>query len=251
LAHIMGKEKFKHFMYRYVLPYGGLLLVKIIALTYRVKILDPQNESNILKHDNSLIYASWHQRFFPGITFFAKRKPIAIIISQSRDGDFISHMVDLLGWYPVRGSSSRGGSEALRRVKELALGGYKIGHIVDGPRGPFGVIKPGLLRIAQIAGKPVVPTITSAQKKWVFSSWDKFIVPKPFSRIIIRFGEPIYIPLNLDENEFEKKRRLIEQTLKDLYDDTDRIWDCPAKVNEIFKSNSSPCFRTGHPGQGK
>ena len=225
-------------MYRYVFPYGGLLLVKIIASTYRVKILDLQNESNILERDNSIIYASWHQRFFPGITLFAKRKPIAIIISQSRDGDFISRMVGLLGWYSVRGSSSRGGSQALRRVNELAACGYKIGHLVDGPRGPFGVIKPGLLRIAQIAGKPVLPTIISAQKKWVFNSWDKFIVPKPFSRIIIRFAQPIYVPPKLDEKEFEKKRLLIEQTLKELYEDTDRIWDYPAKINEIFESKS-------------
>ena len=231
----MVKQKFKHFLYRYLLPYGGLLLVKIIAFTYRVRIFDPQNESDILNKEGSLIYASWHQRFFPGITFFAKRKPIAIIISRSRDGDFISHIVDILGWYPVRGSSSRGGSEALREVKELALSGHKIGHIVDGPRGPFGVIKPGLLRIAQVAGRPIVPTITSAQKKWVFNSWDKFIVPKPFSRVIIRFGEAIYVPPNLNEDEFEKKRLLVEQTMKGLYDDTDLVWTHPAKMREIFK----------------
>ena len=231
----MVKQKFKHFLYRYLLPYGGLLLVKIIAFTYRVRIFDPQNESDILNKEGSLIYASWHQRFFPGITFFAKRKPIAIIISRSRDGDFISHIVDILGWYPVRGSSSRGGSEALREVKELALSGHKIGHIVDGPRGPFGVIKPGLLRIAQVAGRPIVPTITSAQKKWVFNSWDKFIVPKPFSRVIIRFGEAIYVPPNLNEDEFEKKRLLVEQTMKGLYDDTDLIWTHPAKMREIYK----------------
>ena len=231
----MVKQKFKHFLYRYLLPYGGLLLVKIIAFTYRVRIFDPQNESDILNKEGSLIYASWHQRFFPGITFFAKRKPIAIIISRSRDGDYISHIVDILGWYPVRGSSSRGGSEALREVKELAISGYKIGHIVDGPRGPFGVIKPGLLRIAQVAGRPIVPTITSAQKKWVFNSWDKFIVPKPFSRVIIRFGEAIYVPPNLNEDEFEKKRLFVEQTMKGLYDDTDLVWTHPAKMREIFE----------------
>ena len=138
------------FLYRYILPYVGLLSVRIISLTYRVRILDPEKESDILHSMDSLIYAGWHQRFFPGITLFAKRKPIAIMISQSRDGEFISHIVDMLGWFPVRGSSSRGGSEALRKLKELASGGYKIGHVVDGPKGPFGVVKPGLVRIAQV-----------------------------------------------------------------------------------------------------
>lgn len=90
----------------------------------------------MLEKDGSIIYASWHQRFFPGITFFASRRPIAILISQSRDGDFISHIVDILGWEPVRGSSSRGGSEGLQRLKELSREGHKIGHIVDGPKTP-------------------------------------------------------------------------------------------------------------------
>ena len=84
------------------------------------------------------------------------------MISQSRDGDLAAQGDRMLGWEPVRGSSTRGGLEALEKLKELALGGYKIGHIVDGPKGPFGVVKPGLLKIAQIAGLSIVPTITSA-----------------------------------------------------------------------------------------
>ena len=93
--HIM-KRIIKRFLYRYLFPYGGLFLVKLISLTYRIRILDPQNESDILGKGDSLIYASWHQRFFPGIQFFARRKPISIIISKSRDGDFIAHIVDIL-----------------------------------------------------------------------------------------------------------------------------------------------------------
>ncbi len=231
----MMKRIFKRFLYRYLFPYGGLLLVKMISLTYRIKICDPQNESDILEKGGSLIYASWHQRFFPGIQFFASRKPISIIISQSRDGEFMAHIVDLLGWYPVRGSSSRGGSEALQKVKELARNGYKIGHIVDGPQGPPEVIKPGLIRIAQFAGKPIVPTITSGQKKWVFNSWDRFMVPKPFSRVIIRFGEAINVPPELSEDEFEKNRIFVEQKMKELYEDTDLIWTNPSRIKEIYK----------------
>ena len=229
------KRLFKRFLYRYLFPYGGLLLVKLISLTYRIKIVDPQNESDIMDKGKSLIYASWHQRFFPGIQFFATRKPISIIISKSRDGDFIARIVDILGWYPVRGSSSRGGSEALQKVNELALNGYKIGHIVDGPQGPPEVIKAGLIRIAQVTGKPIVPTITSGQKKWVFNSWDRFMVPKPFSRVIIRFGKPICVSPDIGEDEFENNRVFVEQEMKALYADTDSIWTNPSRINEIFK----------------
>jgi lysophospholipid acyltransferase (LPLAT)-like uncharacterized protein len=228
------KRSLLFFIYRYLIPYGGLLLVKALAATYRIKLYDPENEARVLNDHKSLVYASWHQRFFPGITFFSSRKPIAIMISQSRDGEMVARVVDILGWRAVRGSSTRGGVAALKKLKDLARAGYKIGHIVDGPRGPFGYVKPGLLRIAQVAGKPVVPTITSAQKKWVFNSWDRFMVPKPFARVIIRFGEAIDVPEKLEGDAFEQKRLFIEQRMKDLYEDTDRIWTDSAKIEAVF-----------------
>lgn len=230
------KRSLLFFIYRYLIPYGGLLLVKALAATYRVKLYDPENEENVLDEHKSLIYASWHQRFFPGITFFSSRKPIAIMISQSRDGEMVARVVDILGWRSVRGSSTRGGVAALKKLKDLARAGYKIGHIVDGPRGPFGAVKPGLLRIAQVAGKPVVPTITSAQEKWVFNSWDRFMVPKPFARVIIRFGGAIDVPAALEGDAFEQKRLFIEQRMKDLYEDTDRIWADSDKIGAIFNN---------------
>ena len=229
------KRSLLFFIYRYLIPYGGLLLVKVLAATYRIKLYDPENEKNVLDAHKSLVYASWHQRFFPGITFFSSRQPIAIMISQSRDGEMVARVVDILGWCSVRGSSTRGGITALRKLKDLARAGYKIGHIVDGPKGPFGVVKPGLLRIAQVAGKPIVPTITSAQKKWVFNSWDRFMVPKPFTRVIIRFGEAIGVSAELDGEAFEQKRRFIEQRMQDLYADTDSIWADSGKIEAVFK----------------
>ena len=230
----MIKERLKHFVYRYVLPYGGLFLIKIISITYRVRMVDSHNEKKILDGEKRLVYASWHQRFFPGITFFSTRKPIAIIISKSLDGEMIARAVDILGWYPIRGSSSRGGKEALVKIKELARSDYKVGHIVDGPRGPFGVVKPGLLKIAQAGNLPVVPTITSAENKWIFNSWDRFMVPKPFSRIIIRFGKPIHVPSDLSDQAFEEKRCEIENRLKDLYEQTDEIWTRSEKISGVF-----------------
>jgi lysophospholipid acyltransferase (LPLAT)-like uncharacterized protein len=222
------------FIYRYLIPYGGLLLVKALSATYRIRLYDPENEQTVLDRHQSLVYVSWHQRFFPGITFFSSRQPIAIMISQSRDGEMVARVVDILGWRSVRGSSTRGGVPALKQLKDLAHAGYKIGHIVDGPKGPFGYVKPGLLRIAQVAGKPVVPTITSAQKKWVFNSWDRFMVPKPFSRVIIRFGKAIDVPAALGGEAFEQKRVSIELRLKELYEDTDRMWADPVKIAAIF-----------------
>ncbi len=231
---VLIKKKFKRFLYHYLFPYCGVFLVKLLSATYRVRIMDPENETDILKSSGRLIYASWHQRFFPGITFFSTRKPIAIIISKSRDGEMAARAVDFLGWHPVRGSSSKGGKEALEEIKVLGGSNYKIGHIVDGPRGPFGKIKPGLIRIAQYADLPIVPTITSGQKCWVFRSWDRFMLPKPFSRVIIRFGRPIHVPSKINTDEFEALCLKIEQQLKDLYEDTDHIWSSKERLREIY-----------------
>ena len=219
---------------RKIFVYLGIIIVKVISWTYTINVINPEIELDILKKGQVPIYASWHQRFFPGITFFAKRKPISIMISQSKDGELISRIVNQLGWHPVRGSSSRGGGKALREVYTLAKKGYKIAHIVDGPRGPRGVVKPGLLIISKVSGMPILPTITSAEKKWVFNSWDRFMVPKPFSRVIIRFGNEINIPKNLRGQDFENKRASIENTLKKLYTETDSLWKVPSKIKEIF-----------------
>jgi len=156
------------------------------------------------------------------------------MISQSRDGELISRIVNQLGMHTVRGSSSRGGGKALNEICEMAHRGYRIGHIVDGPRGPFGVVKSGLVRIAQHSGMPIIPTIVSAEKKWIFKSWDRFIVPKPFSRVIIRFGDEINVPKNLQGSAFEKKQFSIEDTFKKLYAETDSVWEMPSKIKEIF-----------------
>ena len=229
------KRKLTYFLYHWVLTYLGLWTVKILSLTHRVCLMDSENETRFIGPGQGLIYISWHQRFFPGITFFAQRKPIAIMISQSKDGEFIAHIVRILGWEPVRGSSTRGGREALARLKELALSGYRVGHIVDGPKGPFGEVKPGLLKIAQTTGLPIVPTVTSAEKRWSVKSWDRFMIPKFFSRVIIRFGTPVYVPEGLSEAAFEQKRREIESVLERLYGETDRIWVDPEKVQKIFR----------------
>ncbi len=100
----MSKERFKHFVYRQIIPRAGLTAVRILNATCRVRLMNPGNEQAALNESSGLVYASWHQRFFPGITFFSTRKPIAIIVSKSLDGEMIARVVRALGWHPVRGT---------------------------------------------------------------------------------------------------------------------------------------------------
>lgn len=214
----------KRFIFRRILPYLGMLLVKILYCTYRIRIINGSIEEKIFESGKFPIYISWHQRFFPGIVFLAKRKPIAIIVSLSKDGDLISGVIKLLGWHPVRGSSSKGGAKALRKINEAVKAGYSLGHIVDGPRGPAGEVKPGLILIAKTSGMPVLPTIISAEKKWIFNSWDRFILPRPFSRIIIRFDKEISIPKKAGNKFLEIIRMELQERLFRLYNEIDECW---------------------------
>jgi lysophospholipid acyltransferase (LPLAT)-like uncharacterized protein len=228
------KETLKNFCYQQFFPRAGLILVNLLSRTYRYCLVGTHNEQQAMDAYGSVVYASWHQRFFPGITFFATRQPIAIMISQSRDGEMIARVVDILGWQAVRGSSSKGGMRALKEIRQLTAKGYRIGHIVDGPQGPFGVVKPGLITIAQFAGAPILPAIVSAQRRWVFNSWDRFMVPKPFSKVFLRFATPIVVPRRLDADAFETLRQDVEKRIKELVIETDNWWRRPEKIRHYF-----------------
>jgi lysophospholipid acyltransferase (LPLAT)-like uncharacterized protein len=141
------------------------------------------------------------------------------MISKSRDGDFIAGIAQRSGWYPVRGSSSKDGDKALgtmiERLKKTGL----AGHVVDGPRGPVGKVKTGLIRLAHAADAVIVPFSVSAERAWHFNSWDRFMLPKPFSRVTLRFGDIIRLDPAETPEDVERQRHQVEKImLPDLKD---------------------------------
>jgi hypothetical protein len=144
------------------------------------------------------------------------------MISQSRDGEMIAAVCRLLNFRPVRGSSSQGGREALAAVVE-DLSHHPIAiHAVDGPQGPRGVVKAGIVRMAQLSGAPIVPVHISVDRAWVLGSWDRVLIPKPFSTVVVRWGEPIPVPAVLDEARFEGLRREVEALMRENQEEDDR-----------------------------
>ena len=211
------------------LPFHGLTrvgaaLINALSATYKVEVLHSEIPSSIYERGEVPILCSWHQRWFAGITLLPRIHPISIMVSQSRDGEHISRMITALGWHVVRGSSSRGGTKAFRELLGCLKRGLTVAHIVDGPQGPFAEIKPGLLSLAQVSGMPIVPMIMSPERTWSFNSWDRFMIPKPFSRVIVRFDSEIYVPRRLDKDRADKLRTQIEDKLRLLYEKTDERW---------------------------
>jgi hypothetical protein len=222
----------------------GVAFLKAIGRTYRYEVLGAEIDDSVYKKGEVPIYCTWHQRWFAGITFMPQRHPISIMVSQSQDGDFISEMIMELGWHVARGSSSKGGTKALRELVGCLKRGISVGHIVDGPRGPFGQIKPGLLTLAQISGMPIVPMAISPQSKWTFNSWDRFMIPKPFSRVVVRFDDEVYVPRKLEQEAFEQLRLRIEDRFRFLYETTDALW----KSRSRFKAAPAQTGGRGAPG---
>lgn len=219
------KKEIKYFLLLKLLIPVVYLLLNIYTKTLRLKVENVQEVLDHVKRGGRAIMASWHQRFFGG--FFlprALRMRPCIMISRSRDGDFIADIVRRIGWEIVRGSSSRGGREALREmvagVMETGMGG----HIVDGPTGPPGIVKPGIIALAQKTGAAITPTCVSYENPWIFNSWDRFMVPKPFSDVLLRFGPLEPVPPEMNERQFEEYRLNLEQQLALVYGEIDRYW---------------------------
>jgi len=168
-----------------------------------------------IRKGGKILLCTWHQQFFSAIRHFKEYAPLqpGLMISRSFDGEIIAGIANRTGWYTMRGSSSRGGREALsgmiRKLKETGL----AAHIVDGPRGPAGVVKAGAVRLANAAGAAIVPFYTSADRAWYFGSWDRFMLPKPFARVTIRFGDIIPWKAMENEDEFERQTKNLETTM--------------------------------------
>ncbi len=169
-----------------------------------------------------VIYTLWHGRLLP-LTYFHRKQNIATLISQSADGEYIARVVERWGYTAIRGSSSRGGTAALREMVKVARGGRSMAITPDGPRGPRQKLKPGVLLLAQLSGLPILPLSASATRAWwVDARWDLFLVPKPFSSVYLRYGEPVYVPRKANESELERIGAQVEATLIRLTEETDR-----------------------------
>jgi len=190
--------------------------IRIYSLTYRLEV---QNEDAWLDHylhnNGRIILCVHHQQFFPAIRYFQRYKKYkpGLMISRSRDGEIISAVANRTGWITVRGSSSSGGAEGLKNMIDHLSEHRLAGHIIDGPRGPYGVVKPGVIRMAHATGSALVPFYTRADRAWYFRSWDKFFLPKPFSKVILRFGEKLELKQSDTSEEFEEHRIALEKIM--------------------------------------
>lgn len=188
---------------------GGALLTGVMR-TLRWTVECPE----YYDRSRTAVYVLWHGRLVP-CSYYHHHHDLATLISQHRDGDYIARVVQGWGYHVVRGSSSRGGDAALRQMVRLLRRGTSIAITPDGPRGPRQKMKLGPLLAARLAGVPLVPVSAGGGAWWV-GGWDRFMIPKPFSRIHLRYGPPLHVPRDADEEELVRLAAELEGRLNAL-----------------------------------
>lgn len=203
-----------------VAGWAGRLVLNALfrTVTYEVRNVEPVERLRASRQP--CIFALWHGRLLPAM-YLHRGQGITALVSRSEDGEYIARLLHHWGYDTIRGSSSRGASTALRTMLRLARSGRTIAVTPDGPRGPKQKLKPGVLAAAQASGLPVVPVATSADRAWWFESWDRFLVPKPFSRVRVEYGEPQVVPRTAGPAELKAMEQRLEDELNRLVESVD------------------------------
>ena len=199
----------------------GALAIRVLGSSWRFREVDAHHLDEARRYAPYLIFAFWHGRMLP-LSYGYRNRSIYVLASEHQDGELMGQTIRLLGFGHVRGSSTRGGARAIRELVSKLEEGFDLGITVDGPKGPKYTVKPGPLEISKLSGAPVVPVATSSRSHWIFSSWDAFELPKPFTSVLVRFGPPVVVPRDADSGVLEAKRCELERTLRELTDFNDR-----------------------------
>ncbi len=191
-----------------VVPRTVWALLKIVSLTWRFEVIAEEGVTPILEGQKSPaeIYCFWHQCVFPCTVYF-RHSHAVILISRSFDGELVTRILKMFGFDAVRGSSSRGAREGLLGLKQIIETGRTAIFTADGPRGPIYQTKMGPIKLAQMTGSPIGAFHLEPERAWVLSSWDRFLIPKPFTRICVSWARQTHVPADLAAEGFEPKRQ--------------------------------------------
>lgn len=197
--------------------------MKLLAGTLRLDVRDLAGIGSPNAAMPPVIYILWHNRFFVVPPAWRKlcgahRKTVTLT-SASHDGDMVARAMAVFGLGSVRGSSSRRGVAALVGLKRALGEGLDICLTPDGPRGPRYKIQPGVIKLAESTGAPIIPIHVRFSSAWRLKTWDRFVIPKPFSRVEVTFAEPIALTRGMDPGMFEAERLKLESLLVSGTDD--------------------------------
>jgi lysophospholipid acyltransferase (LPLAT)-like uncharacterized protein len=190
-------------------------LLWIVGFTWRFEVIAEDGVAPVLPGQQApaQIFCFWHQCVLSCALYFRWTHAV-ILISRSFDGELITRILRLFGFDAVRGSSSRAGREGLLGLKRVIDREQPAIFTADGPRGPIYQTKMGPIKLAQITEAPIGVFHLQPERAWVMNSWDRFVVPKPFTRIVVSWAKSVAVPSNVAAEEFEPKRQELNAALE-------------------------------------
>ena len=200
----------------------GAKYIKFVSFTTKWSFINKKYVENLWKKNESFILCFWHGRLLMMPLSWNNKKKINVLISAHSDGQLLSKTVKYFDIKTIIGSSSKGGSEAIRNIIKSLKSGISIGMTPDGPRGPRMKINSAIIKIASLTGNKIVPLSYSVKKKIFLNSWDKFLVALPFGKGCFIWGKPIKIKKNISSNEDLKLSNKLEKILIKLTKEADQ-----------------------------
>jgi len=197
-------------------------LIRTVSATLRYRWNDRSSFINV-PTPGAAIYCIWHNRlalcmpaYYGYVQKYRRTSGLAVMVSASKDGGFLTGILECFKVQPVRGSSSRRGPQALLELTTWAERGYDLAITPDGPRGPIYVVQEGVMSLAQLTGLPIVPVSYHVNWKICVKSWDRFQIPLPFARCEMIYEKPIFVPRTATTDERQKLRLQLETELKKI-----------------------------------
>lgn len=181
----------------------GAGLVSALFTTTRARRIGREHYERYRTRGQPVVFVFWHGQLLP-LVHYHRHEGIVVLVSEHGDGEYVTRVIERNGFGTVRGSSTRGGTSALRALVRAARDGHDLAVTPDGPRGPRGEFKPGALVAAQMAALPVIPISVGTSGGWQVRSWDGFLVPKPFSTITLRYHAPWHVGPDADRLAVER-----------------------------------------------
>jgi lysophospholipid acyltransferase (LPLAT)-like uncharacterized protein len=197
-----------------LISWSTYFVISLIGPTLRYSISwEEPPASADATYEKQVIYSFWHRALFASAWLWRKTG-IAVMVSRSFDGEYIARTLEKLGFVAVRGSSSRGGARALLGLKSQLEQGNLVAFTIDGPRGPKYVAKPGPVLLSRASAFPMVAFYVALSDAWVLNTWDALMIPKPFSKALVRFSAKLPVPAESDDAQMAEFRRQLQAALE-------------------------------------
>ena len=211
----------KKFLFNYIVPYLLFGLIYLWCLTLRSRNLNEEEENHFKNLSGPYILTLWHGRIFYLFYYLRRHPDYFLLISPSEDGDLLARLAKLMGYSVIRGSSYKKAVPAARSLIKVLRKNQRIIIIADGSRGPRCIAHPGSIQLSGITGAPIFPMTFGAKKKVVLNSWDRFVIPLPFTECALNFSSPISLPAKPSEQSIEEKRLELENALNQINEASD------------------------------